>query len=150
MASRSPSEVEAADLRWLTTDDYSWLRADIPALAEFDPRSVLTGAAVLPPLRAVAHEHGPVGDLVGTFWASLFLISSRFSQVLRVTGRCGPVAPAGRLLDPTTLDGSDIFTPANETSILVSPRCTTALQRTTLLNVALEPAGIEFPPATAR
>lgn len=119
-------------------------------------------------------DDGRVGDLVGTTWAALFLVSDEFADALRargfsgwrlvpvaiaanralptmsmlqVVGRCGPISSPsiGRVLDPATWDGSDMFVPANEATILLSPRCADVLRQASLRNVEIVNAGLESP-----
>ena len=77
--------------------------------------------------------------------------------ILGVAGRAGPVQtgatggsrgldPLGHYLDPREWDGSDLFHPANEGTILVTPRAAEAIRDARLKNVLLEPGGLEPPP----
>ena len=77
--------------------------------------------------------------------------------LLGVTGRCGPTTgardipspglhPYGRWLDMTTWDGSDVFLTDNYNCILLTPRCAAALKKARLVNVRLDPSGLEAVP----
>jgi hypothetical protein len=77
--------------------------------------------------------------------------------ILGVAGRAGPVRtgekgvppgldPMEQYLDPREWDGSDLFHPANEGTILVTSRAAQAIDDAHLKNVLLEPRGLEPPP----
>ena len=76
--------------------------------------------------------------------------------VLGVAGRAGPVRtgkgspvghdPLGHYLDPREWDGSDLFHPGNENTILVTARAAELIREAHLKNVRLEPAGLESTP----
>ena len=131
------------------------------------------------PIRGFVDQKGKVGDLLGTFWASLYLIGDRFKKlleenaiggwraypticeglqspgewwVLGIAGRGGSVRtgqeaaragldPLDQGLDPREWDGSDLFHPANEGTILVTTRAAQVLERAHLKNVVLERTG---------
>ena len=71
--------------------------------------------------------------------------------VLGVAGRAGPVRRGKGLdslsqyLDPREWDGSDLFHPANENTVLVTARAAELIRDAHLKNVRLEPAGLESP-----
>jgi hypothetical protein len=77
--------------------------------------------------------------------------------LLGVTGRSGPIYGVGgsprldvdsfgQYLDSAEWDGSDMFVPSNRRVILITGRAASKLERASLRNVALEPAGIEPTP----
>ena len=73
-----------------------------------------------------------------------------------MTGRSGPVPdggtaglqPLGHYLDPREWDGSDLFRPGCEGTILVTARAVEAIRDAHLKNVVLQPAGLEPLPGT--
>jgi hypothetical protein len=184
MASQSTSRLSVGEVRRLGLRSYDWLRVrlDLPVRSDNDRLldAVYDGPV---PIDALVEHDGKVGDLVGTLWAALFLMSNRFVQVLEqnaitgwrgydsvmkgrgpttawrilgVTGRSGPVRtptggtaglqPLGHYLDPQEWDGSDLFHPGSEGTILVTARAAEALEEAHLKNVVLEPAGLEPQP----
>jgi hypothetical protein len=153
--------------------EHSWVRVDIGDLGGAAPRTALTGATNMPFPVAQADPTGDVGDLIGTYWAALFLASRAFIRVLssssltgwqtvkitvdgnpavhgvallQVVGRCGPVNETGlgRTLDLRSWDGSDLFVPANESSIFLSARAVDILRGAGLRNVEIETDGVEL------
>lgn len=166
--SSSPLALYVLDLA-----DYGWGRVDLPLPAGFDPRDVLTGMrAIGPSISGEFSPSGRIGDLVGTSWAALFVATDKFVStltearctgwdvapvqlrglaetnmlsLLQVHGRCGPIVSpgVGRYLASSTLDGSDIFVPENESTILLTARCAKALEQRNLRNVEVSPAGVE-------
>ena len=125
----SESEVDVSQLRVLGLADHKWKRVDVALSADLKGADLVRGDYHGPlPLRAVVGEEGAVGDLIGTFWASVFLISNRLSKafkdlrlsgwrslpvsvkgdsnlledvaVLAVTGRAGPIYGAGGATRP--------------------------------------------------
>src|SRR4029077_15279038 len=111
-------------LRVLGLAHHNWKRVDVAPLEGVNGNELLSGEyRGQLPLIAVVREGGPVGDLVGTFWANVFLMSDRLSKamqelrlsgwrslpvsvkddpdlddrlaLLAVTGRAGPVYGAG-------------------------------------------------------
>ena len=129
------------------------------------------------PIHATAEGQGKLGDMIGTFWPSLYVIGERLKDLLErnaitgwrlyeavfpgtpspaawwalgITGRAGrvrtgpetPLDPLGHFLDPQEWDGSDLFHPTNEGTILVTARAAQIFQETRLRNVLLEPAGL--------
>jgi hypothetical protein len=81
-------------------------------------------------------------------------------SLLAGTGRVGPVIRAseetpvgpykfGRFLAPGGWDGTDVFVPDNENTILLTDELATHLRGRSLSNLELEPAGFERMPAGA-
>jgi hypothetical protein len=162
------------EIRWLTPRSHHGLRVSLQGLGDVHARDVLIGAVPFNSLRGTVLEPGKVGDLVSTFWASVFLVTPRLVEALTnlgatgwravpveipeapvalsllcVTGQCGPIERAspgrvGQTLDPRTWDGSDLFVPANERRILVIGPMASALTEERLRNVDFELAGIEL------
>jgi hypothetical protein len=75
-------------------------------------------------------------------------------ELLVITGRCGPAYTASRnplpglprlgtFIDPANWDGTDLFVADGSGEVLVSPSTVRAVQRASLRNVELEPAGLE-------
>jgi hypothetical protein len=66
-------------------------------------------------------------------------------SLLQVTGRCGLVLSPGigRWLRAETLEGSDLFVPENESTVLLSTKAASALSDARLLNVEIALAGLE-------
>jgi hypothetical protein len=164
-----PGTIYSFDLR-----DYTYSRVDLEGLEGQEFRDLLRASAIPGTLRGTAPEHGRWGDLVGTYSALLFLISARLERLmiearltgwravpvavepvgpeglklLQVTGRCGPITSepsgVGRRLQRQSLSDDDLWVPANESTILVSERCARSLGAARLVNVEIEPAGIEL------
>jgi len=173
MGSKFTSSESIEGLSSLDISDYSFMRIDLLGIDRYGGRAALVGEVEFPAgLEANAPSGGRLGDIFGTFWVELFLVTDRFLEVLRseqlsgfksvrvtvsgnsvvppvsmlqVLGRCGPVSSEGigRALDPRTLDGSDIFVPANESTILLSAKAGAVLSSAGLRNVEITPAGLE-------
>jgi hypothetical protein len=115
--SLDPSEVCV-----LEEGSFEALRVQVDLPDDVDPKMVLTGQARRFPLIARVLQEGPVGDLIGTYWGIIYLISDRFVKLLTgnnisgwqvepisiargsasmsawllmLTGRCGPVFGVG-------------------------------------------------------
>ena len=184
MASQSTSRLSVGEVRSLRLRSYDWLRVRLDLPVRSDNDRLLDAVYKGPvPIEALVEHDGKVGDLVGTLWAALYLMSDRFVHVLEqnaitgwrgydsvmkgrgsttawrilgVTGRSGPVRtptggpaglqPLGHYLDPREWDGSDLFHPESEGTILVTARAAEAIRDADLKNVVLEPAGLEPPP----
>jgi hypothetical protein len=169
------------DFRTLRLRSHDWVRVRLVVPAPIDHDRLLDAEYDgFLPIKAVADKDGKVGDLVGTFWAGLYVMADRFKTVLEqhairgwhayetvceglplqttwwvlgIAGRAGPVLTGpravragldalGQYLDPREWDGSDMFHPANEGTVLVSSRASQAIQQARLKNVLLEPAGL--------
>ncbi len=184
MSTTDGTRLPVAELLKLKLASHDWLRLDILVPNSVDSRSLLSaeyrGALPLP---AAVGQRGRLGDLVGTFWATVYLVSDRFKEVLEgaalsgwttfpvaprerlesglwllgVTGRCGPVYgvdgvaragldPVGQYLDPDEWDGADVFLPRNRNVVLLTPEAGRVLGRARLMNVDLEPGGLEATP----
>lgn len=173
MGSMSTSRPRPESFGQLNLADHAWARVDIGDLGGADSRAVLTGATKLDLPIAHADPMGDVGDLIGTYWAGLFLVSQEFARflswsdltgwqtlairvdgnpaihdvaLLQVVGRCGPIeeAGAGRTLNLSSWDGSDLFVPANESSIVISTKAAEILRSAGLRNVEIGAAGFEL------
>jgi hypothetical protein len=75
-------------------------------------------------------------------------------ELLVVSGRCGPAYTASRnplpglprlgtFIDPGNWDGTDVFVADGSGAVLVSPSTADVVERASLRNVELEPAGLE-------
>jgi hypothetical protein len=73
----------------LDLQDHRWARVDIGDLGGADPHRVLVGSVDPEIGRGHADPTGKVGDLIGTYWAALFLISRAFVKLLTVSGLTG-------------------------------------------------------------
>ena len=73
----------------LDLQDHRWARVDIGDLGGADPHRVLVGSVDPEIGRGHADPAGKVGDLIGTYWAALFLISRAFVKLLTVAGLTG-------------------------------------------------------------
>ena len=153
--------------------NHRWVRVDIGDLGGADPHRVLVGSVDPQITLGQADSTGKVGDLIGTYWAELFLVNRAFVELLtvsgltgwrttsvpvqgnpsvddvcllRVVGSCGPIREtgAGRVLELDSWDGADLFVPSNESTILLSSRAVEALRDAHLSNVEVEPAGVEL------
>jgi hypothetical protein len=96
----SDSKLDVAKLRILALAHHDWKRLDVAPSAGLKGNELLFGEYRGPlPLTAVVKQGGPIGDLVGTFWASVFLMSDRLSKALeelRVSGwRALPITVTG-------------------------------------------------------
>ena len=82
--------MDVTQLRVLGLAHHNWKRVDVAPLEGVNGNELLSGEyRGQLPLIAVVREGGPVGDLVGTFWANVFLMSDRLSkamQELRLSG----------------------------------------------------------------
>lgn len=121
MASMCITESAPPRICQLSVQSYSWAQVDIGDLAGCSQREVLTGATVELGV-ARADPEGQVGDLIPTYWSSLYLVSDQFVEVmtkatltgwrtlpiqvtgnehfrdvslLQVLGRCGPIVKEG-------------------------------------------------------
>jgi hypothetical protein len=173
----STSEIfRPEDVYSLGDADLSWLRIGLPGLADFDEYEVLTDQVEIGFVDAKIESGKRLGDIIGTTWPMLYIISNSFVAVLnewdlsgwrtlpvhlqggpgvplfllQVTGQCGPIVrPAnniGSMIDPDSLDGSDFFVPANRGEILLSPRAGNLLSRSSLRNIEVLNAGLESTP----
>jgi len=96
----SDTALDVTQLRVLALADHNWKRVDVAPSADLKGNDLLTGEYRGPlPLRAVVREEGAIGDLIGTFWASVFLMSHGLSKAfedLRLSGwRSFPVSVQG-------------------------------------------------------
>lgn len=159
-------------LAQLDLADHSWARVDIGDLENGDPHAVLTGRTPIGRFSGRADGDRELGDLVGTYWAALFLMSSKFVAtletanltgwkpvpvevhgnpdarnfaLLQVTGTCGPISggKVGRSLDLRTWDGSDFFVAENESVVFLSEKAAEVLRSSQLANVDISPASVD-------
>ncbi len=90
MVSMSTSNLlDVRQVHVLELRSHNWMRIDLPGLEGVASRDILTGKLAGGPIVGVVQQHGRFGDLVGTFWAAVFLISERLREVMRagdVTG----------------------------------------------------------------
>jgi hypothetical protein len=153
--------------------DSSWRQVDIGDLAGAELFDVLGGAVDPTPLLGEPDPKGKLGDLVGTYWAVLVLVSDRFIDVasaaglsgwqtkpitlttehdasplslLQVTGRCGQIEkPDGfPRMELATWDGSDLFLAPSNATIFLSPTAVNVLSKAQLRNVEVSPPGVEL------
>ncbi len=86
MALTFTSDLSVADVRKLRLRSHDWLRIRLllPTLADHDRLldGIYEGAL---PIHGRIDQKGKVGDLVGTFWAGLYLISERSKKLLEET-----------------------------------------------------------------
>jgi hypothetical protein len=116
-----------AELKQLQLRSHEWLRLDLEVGSNVRPAQLLRGENVgIAEISAAVKQSGPVGDLIGTFWATVYVITSRFRDALEkseingwrahpitlrsprqidsevsllvVTGRAGPVFGAGGIV----------------------------------------------------
>jgi hypothetical protein len=82
--STSDSELEVTQLRVLGLENHNWKRLDIAPSSGLKGNELLFGEYRGPlPLTAVVRQEGQIGDLVGTFWANVFLMSDRLKKALQ-------------------------------------------------------------------
>jgi hypothetical protein len=115
----NPSQLEVSAIHLLQERTFRGLRVSVTG-EDITARRLLTGDYAGEPLVAVAGQPGPVTDLVGTYWAGVYLVSERFRRsvenlgvtglfttpvevegvqsnlwLLSISGRCGPVFGVG-------------------------------------------------------
>jgi hypothetical protein len=113
------SQLEVSAIHLLRERTFRGLRVSVTG-EDITARRLLTGDHAGEPLVAVAGQLGPVTDLVGTYWAGVYLVSERFRRsvenlgvtgqfttpvevegvqsslwLLSISGRCGPVFGVG-------------------------------------------------------
>lgn len=171
-------QLEVTKVQTLEEASFRGLRVSIRGEG-ITAHSLLTGDFGSRSLVGTVRQPGRVRDLLGTYWAGVYLVTEHFRQsvgdlgatgwfttpvriegiesplsLLSVTGRCGsmfgvggePIAGApeiGTFIDPLRWDGSDLFMPDNNNSILVLGSTAESLQELRLSNVAFESAGLE-------
>lgn len=109
------SQLEVPTIRLLQERCFRGLRVSVTGNG-ITARRLLSGDLVGEPLVGVARQAGPVTDLVGTYWAGVYLVSERFRRsiadlgvsgqfttpievgdvssslwLLSISGRCGPL-----------------------------------------------------------
>jgi hypothetical protein len=94
------SNLDVTQVRVLGLAHHNWMRVDVAPSDGVKGNELLSGEYRGPlPLTALVREAGPIGDLIGTFWANVFLMSDRLSkamQELRLSGwRSLPVSVKG-------------------------------------------------------
>jgi hypothetical protein len=120
MGSMSTSRVlEIHSVLTLVSATYKGLRVSIRG-RDVTARNLLNGNLATRPLTGTARRQGRAGDLVGTYWAGVYLVSERFRasvaelgasgwsttpihvpgvdvplSLLSITGKCGPLVGAG-------------------------------------------------------
>lgn len=164
----SADEPEYFALSVMHLANYSRPQVRIGNLDGARSEDVLRGRAVPRDVVRAVDPGRPIGDLIGTYWVALFLLSERFVGVLhaaglsgftvspvrtdgspeiatllllQVTGECGPVIDTGdgQALDLSTWDGSDFFAPPYGNRFYLSDRAADVIQRARLRNVEIVP-----------
>jgi hypothetical protein len=113
--------LEIHSVQTLVSASYKGLRVSIRGgQSDVAARNLLSGSLADQPLTGTARRHGRVGDLVGTYWAGVYLVSERFREsvaelgasgwsttpiqvpgvevpllLLSITGKCGPLFGVG-------------------------------------------------------
>lgn len=78
------SKLDVAQLRVLGLAHNNWSRLDVAPSVGVKGNELLSGEYLGPlPLAAVIRYRGTVGDLIGTYWANVFLVSDRLSKAMR-------------------------------------------------------------------
>jgi hypothetical protein len=128
--------LEVADIRVLVSASYRGLRVSLRG-AGITARGLLTGDFGGQPLVGVVHQPGRPRDLVGTYWAGVYLVSERFRRsmsdlgatgwfttpvhvegvpsqlwLLSISGRCGPLFGVGGDPYPSGPDVGTFIDPA--------------------------------------
>jgi hypothetical protein len=80
--------LEVTDIRRLVGGSYGGLRVSLTGEG-ITARGLLTGEFGGQPLVGVVRRPGRPGDLVGTFWAGVYLVSERFRRSLIDLGASG-------------------------------------------------------------
>jgi len=79
----STSKSSVVDFRTLRLRSHDWVRVRIVVPAPIDHDRLLDAEYDgFLPIKAIADNDGKVGDLVGTFWAGLYVMADRFKRVL--------------------------------------------------------------------
>ena len=87
-------------------------------------------------------------DLAGADGYALFGVTGRCGRTIGASDIPTPgLHPYGRYLDMSTWDGSDVFLPESCDCIFLTPRCASALKRANLVNIRLDPTGLEALPS---
>lgn len=164
MDSTSTTSAYADNFGELGEKSFEWARVDIGPLSGFSAREVLAGDVepLLPVVNAEAR--GKIGDLIGTGYATIYLVTPMFIAVvdaagltgckflpievvvnddmpdlflLQVLGRCGPIVEVGpeRQIGIESWDGSDFFLAEKYLATFVSPRAGEVLRKARLRNV---------------
>jgi hypothetical protein len=107
--STSSIQLDVEHVRTLSLTRHDWLRIDILPNTDVTEEELLRGEYKGPiPLPGEVRQGGRLGDLIGTFWASVFAVTGTFIDSLRrleATGwRAYPIASDG-----ATDVGSDIY-----------------------------------------
>jgi hypothetical protein len=77
--------LEVADIRVLVSASYRGLRVSLRG-AGITARGLLTGDLGGQPLVGVVRQPGPPRDLVGTYWAGVYLVSEHFRRCMSDLG----------------------------------------------------------------
>jgi hypothetical protein len=150
---------------------HEWLRVDLEVGPDVQPADLRRGENLSTrPIPAVVKQQGPVGDLIGTFWATVYAFTSRFRGVLQksevsgwgshpidlrspiditsdlslllVRGRAGPVFGVGGIVRQDLDPVGQYLDPSEwDGSDLFLPANRSVIL-VTERNVALEPAGL--------
>jgi hypothetical protein len=83
-----PRSLDVSEIRRLASRSFDGLRVSI-AGEGITARGLLTGDFGGRPLVGTVRQSGPPQDLVGTYWAGVYLISDHFHQSLRDVGASG-------------------------------------------------------------
>lgn len=172
MDSMSTSSERTEGFSELTLRSELWARVRLANLGGLDPDDLLTGADGEIPM-GQADPQGKIGDMIGTYWATLYLVGRRFTEVvldsgltgcrfkpvsvrgngqindvalLQIVGKSDPILQSGldKRLNLNSWDGSDFFIPRQQLGIFLSPTASAVIRASKLRNVAVEVPGIEF------
>lgn len=154
----------------LSVKSLRWAQVDIGDLT-VDPSQLLTVRGAPCPSRGIADPKGRFGDIIGTYYGSLFVVTASFREtieaaglsgwgllhldiegneslkegwLLQVFGVCGPMRMLGSFeyeVDLEGWDGADFFVPAGSSGILLSPHAREILSGARLRNVGTELRG---------
>jgi hypothetical protein len=163
-------DLDLSEVWVLREGSFEALRVQLDLPQDVDPKMVLTGQARRFDLIARVLQEGPVGDLIGTYWGMIYLISDRFRNVLIennisgwrvdpisitrgsgfmsawlliITGRCGPVFGVGGEESDRVPSVGQFLDPTRwDGSDIFTPDNLSAVFMTTECSQKLEQAGL--------
>jgi hypothetical protein len=115
--------LDVRQVHTLQLRSHRWMRIDLLGLESTPPRDILTGKLADDRLVGVVRQHGRLGDLVGTFWAAVFLVSERLREVLRAGG------VSGWTTRPVVVEGADAVNAVSLHLLCVHGRCGPVIER---------------------
>src|SRR5262249_8480315 len=84
------TRLDVAQLHYLRLASHNWLRLDVMPDVSFKGEKFLRGEyRGEVPIPAVERQAGRLGDLIGTFWASVYVMSPRMALSLRRSNLTG-------------------------------------------------------------